>query len=36
MEKTDLNRVPMPKQDPQFRVKNFAEVALGYSRQMNF
>ncbi|MBN2246707.1 MAG: dihydropyrimidine dehydrogenase, partial [Candidatus Aminicenantes bacterium] len=31
MEKINLNRVPMPKQDPHMRVKNFEEVALGYS-----
>ena len=28
--KLDLNRRPMPKQDPWERVKNFDEVALGY------
>ncbi|MBI4301580.1 MAG: NADPH-dependent glutamate synthase [Chloroflexi bacterium] len=27
----DLNRVPMPTQDPDLRSKNFEEVALGYS-----
>jgi len=31
MAKLDLNRVPMPRQDPKLRVKNFNEVALGYS-----
>jgi len=29
--KLNLNRVPMPRQDPQKRGKNFNEVALGYS-----
>lgn len=33
MGKINLNRVSMPKQDPQLRVKNFEEVALGYSYQ---
>jgi glutamate synthase (NADPH/NADH) small chain len=33
MEKINLNRVPMPKQEPQLRIKNFKEVALGYSCQ---
>jgi glutamate synthase (NADPH/NADH) small chain len=33
MEKINLNRVAMPKQSPQLRVKNFEEVALGYSHQ---
>jgi len=33
MGKVNLNRVPMPKQDPQIRVKNFDEVALGYGYQ---
>ena len=28
----NLNRVPMPKQDPQERAKNFGEVSLGYSK----
>ena len=27
----DLNRVPMPEQDPLVRARNFAEVPLGYS-----
>ena len=31
MAKLDLNRVPMPRQDPKARGKNFNEVALGYS-----
>jgi glutamate synthase (NADPH/NADH) small chain len=31
MPKLDLNRVPMPRQDPKKRAKNFNEVALGYS-----
>jgi len=31
MAKLDLNRVPMPRQEPEVRVKNFIEVALGYS-----
>lgn len=30
MPKLDLNRVPMPKQAPEERTKNFSEVALGY------
>lgn len=30
MPKIDLNRVPMPKQEPHIRAKNFNEVALGY------
>jgi glutamate synthase (NADPH/NADH) small chain len=30
MAKLNLNRVPMPRQDPQKRGKNFNEVALGY------
>ena len=30
MAKLDLNRVPMPKQKPKARAKNFNEVALGY------
>lgn len=28
----NLNRVPMPRQDPVVRARNFEEVALGYSR----
>ena len=31
MPKLDLNRVPMPRQDPKSRGRNFDEVALGYS-----
>jgi glutamate synthase (NADPH/NADH) small chain len=31
MAKLNLNRVPMPRQDPKKRGKNFNEVALGYS-----
>jgi glutamate synthase (NADPH/NADH) small chain len=31
MVKVNLNRVSMPRQDPKLRVKNFNEVALGYS-----
>ncbi len=31
MAKLNLNRVPMPRQDPKKRGKNFDEVALGYS-----
>ena len=31
MAKLDLNRIPMPRQDPERRGKNFTEVALGYS-----
>ncbi len=31
MPKLDLNRQPMPKQEPQVRAKNFNEVALGYT-----
>lgn len=31
MAKLDLNRIPMPRQDPAARGKNFTEVALGYS-----
>jgi glutamate synthase (NADPH/NADH) small chain len=33
MAKLDLNRVPMPRQDPELRAKNFNEVALGYSAE---
>ena len=33
MAKLDLNRVPMPRQDPKLRGKNFNEVALGYSAE---
>ena len=31
MAKLDLNRVEMPRQEPEVRAKNFSEVALGYS-----
>jgi glutamate synthase (NADPH/NADH) small chain len=31
--KVNLNRVPMPKQEPAQRAKNFNEVALGYGEQ---
>ncbi len=31
MAKLNLNRVPMPRQDPKIRGRNFNEVALGYS-----
>lgn len=31
--KLNLNRVPMPKQTPQARAKNFDEVALGYTEE---
>jgi len=33
MAKVNLNREPMPKQDPKTRGKNFNEVALGYSAE---
>ena len=33
MAKLDLNRIPMPRQDPKKRAKNFNEVALGYSAE---
>jgi len=36
MPKVDLNRVPMPKQDPLVRARNFNEVALGYSAEQAF
>ena len=32
-EKLNLNRVPMPKQEPKVRAKNFNEVALGYTME---
>ena len=35
MEKINLNRVPMPKQKPKTRIKNFDEVALGYNSQQS-
>jgi len=31
MAKLNLNRVPMSRQDPKARIRNFNEVALGYS-----
>ena len=34
MPKVDLNRVSMPKQEPQVRARNFNEVALGYTAEM--
>jgi glutamate synthase (NADPH/NADH) small chain len=33
MAKLDLNRIPMPRQAPELRAKNFNEVALGYSAE---
>ena len=33
MAKLDLNRMPMPRQDPKLRAKNFNEVALGYNAE---
>ena len=33
MAKLNLNRVPMPRQDPILRGKNFKEVALGYGKE---
>ena len=33
MAKLDLNRVPMPKQESEERVKNYEEVARGYSKE---
>lgn len=33
MAKLDLNRIEMPRQDPQVRARNFEEVALGYSQE---
>ena len=33
MPKLDLNRISMPRQDPKVRVRNFNEVALGYSAE---
>jgi glutamate synthase (NADPH/NADH) small chain len=32
--KIDLNRVPMPHQEPKVRARNFDEVALGYTEEM--
>ena len=28
------NKMPMPVQDPQVRITNFDEVALGYTKEM--
>jgi len=33
-QKIDLNRVPMPQQKPETRVKNYDEVAIGYTEEM--
>ena len=33
MPKLDLNRIEMPRQNPEVRAKNFNEVALGYSAE---
>jgi glutamate synthase (NADPH/NADH) small chain len=33
MAKLDLNRIPMPRQNPKKRAKNYNEVALGYSAE---
>jgi len=33
MPKVNLNREPMPRQDPKLRARNFNEVALGYGAQ---
>lgn len=33
-EKINLNRVPMPKQEPKVRARNFNEVAQGYTPEM--
>jgi glutamate synthase (NADPH/NADH) small chain len=32
--KIDLNRLPMPHQDPKIRAKNYNEVATGYTHEM--
>ncbi len=32
--KLDLNRVSMPRQDPEVRARNYTEVALGYTDEM--
>jgi len=32
--KLDLNRVPMPRQEPEVRARNYNEVALGYTDEM--
>ncbi len=34
VEKLNLNRVPMPKQEPEIRARNYREVALGYLTDM--
>ncbi|MFC1991815.1 NADPH-dependent glutamate synthase [Chloroflexota bacterium] len=36
MAKLNLNRVPMPQQEPEIRAKNFSEVALGYDSEQTF
>ncbi len=36
MAKLDLNRQPMPAQDPEERSRNFQEVALGYQEEQTF
>jgi len=36
MAKLDLNRQPMPAQDPEERSRNFNEVALGYRQEQAF
>ncbi|MFC1954203.1 NADPH-dependent glutamate synthase [Chloroflexota bacterium] len=36
MPKVNLNRVPMPNQDPEIRGRNFDEVALGYEPELAF
>ena len=33
MAKLDLNRVPMRRQEPEVRARNYNEVALGYSAE---
>ncbi len=33
MPKLNLNRVPMPKQEPKTRARNFGEVAQGYNAE---
>jgi len=33
-QKIDLNRVPMPRQEPKVRARNFNEVAKGYTQDM--
>jgi glutamate synthase (NADPH) small chain len=34
MAKANLNRVEMPRQNPEERGRNFVEVALGYTPEM--